>query len=1573
MSIILAVGGMHRSGTSMVTRLLNLAGMYLGPEERLMPPASDNTEGFWEHLDFVELNDEILSRFKGGWDRVPQFPTNWLKNPAIKALQEKARNLLEHFDDQDFWGWKDPRNSLTFDFWKHLIPSLKYLMVIRDPLEVARSLHERNGLSIINGLRLWEEYNAGWLNQTDESYVRVVHFEALLKAPEQQFENILKWVGIDYKTEDIKKAIEGIKQDLRHQKREEIQFDYEENFGSVFELYRRLCKKAEYIPNESTSNSKTETNENLESFINNPGTDRKEPLVSIIIPVFNKLELTHRCLKSILKNTRYLNYEIIFVDNGSTDDTRNYLGKIKAGNVRAVFNEENLGYVGGCNSGAAVAKGDYLLFLNNDTEVQPGWLINMVHLAESRDDAGIVGAKLVYPDGKLQEAGGIIFSDGNGWNYGRGLNPADPRFNFVRKVDYVSGAALMIKRSLWDKIGGFDLRYSPAYYEDTDLCFSVRQEGYQVYYQPASVIIHYEGQTAGTDLASGFKKYQQINHSKFVEKWQAELQKQWEDKPENVPFASQSNVRLRILVVDPLLPMWDKASGSLRLFNYLKLLKNLDTHITFLARLGSTDLKYRQTLQQLGIEVYETDEKALKAGGYVLHKMVHPIPYELIFKERAFDYAIISFWFLAEYYIDVIRKFSPKTRIIVDSVDIHFVRELRQAELMGDRTLKKKAMQKKQRELNIYRKADRVWVVTEQDKMQIANKIRQISIDVVPNIHEPISYAKTFTESKDLLFVGNFAHPPNEDAVKYFVHEIFPKIKMKLPEVKFYIVGTNPTPEIQKLKSDDIIVTGFVPELAPYLLQARVSVSPLRYGAGMKGKIGEALSYGLPVVTTSIGAEGMDLQHEVHALIANDAQSFAEEVVRLYNDRALWQKLSQQGRTLVENRWGPEAVKKKLQAVFQADQAFGFARWPEVSIIMLTFNALEYTKKCVQSIIEHTDIPYEIIFVDNGSKDGTIQYLQELSKQYPHIRVIFNKTNKGFAYGNNQGARKARGKYVLFLNNDVLVSDGWLMDLVNAIQRNPFIGMVGPVTNSISGLQRVERIPYNDEMGFYKFAAQVRQINKNKITPRRRIAGFCMLMPTNVFNELKGFDKSFGTGNFEDDDLCLRLRKRQKMAIMVHEGVFIHHYGSQTFKANHIAYNQSMQEKARIFFRKWPNVDYEELLELKNPLSQVHARYKEEINTLLNQQNIEEAQNLAKEILVENPLDLEGRFYLALTFFYQNKIDWALEQIKIAYEYAPNDPMILNLMGQIFMAEKRFNEAKKAFGHALRIDPEFLDAQRSYAIALIEKEEYANGVERLKQILKTHPNDVLALLYLANLYLEAERPEKADEFAQKVLQIDAENEFALKILQITGKSSTSDFNKKKTQPTNKSNDDVLNEGIQALQKGDAKQAIACFQGTLKDNPQDIEALYGTALALEMLEETDEAKKVLQQILEIKIDFTAAWNDLARIYYRKGKKEKAADLFKKSLDIEENQITVRNQLCEVLLDLQRCDEAVALLKETRRKFPQDLPTLVHLARIMQKTGRENEARQLWSEALEVDPENEAAREALDAMLVAKEQD
>ena len=166
-------------------------------------------------------------------------------------------------------------------------------------------------------------------------------------------------------------------------------------------------------------------------------------------------------------------------------------------------------------------RGQYVVLLNNDTEVTGDWLDALMRVFETRPDAGLVGSKLIYPDGSLQEAGGIVWQDGGAWNYGRGDDASRPAYNYVRETDYCSAASVMLPTELWKALGGFDLRYIPAYCEDSDLAFRVREAGYKVYVQPKSVVVHHEGKSNGTDTAAGIKHYQVLNHRKLVERWGA--------------------------------------------------------------------------------------------------------------------------------------------------------------------------------------------------------------------------------------------------------------------------------------------------------------------------------------------------------------------------------------------------------------------------------------------------------------------------------------------------------------------------------------------------------------------------------------------------------------------------------------------------------------------------------------------------------------------------------------------------------------------------------------------------------------------------------------------------------------------------------------------------------------------------------------------------------------------------------------------------------------------------------------------------------------------------------------------
>lgn len=261
---------------------------------------------------------------------------------------------------------------------------------------------------------------------------------------------------------------------------------------------------------------------------------------SIIIPVFNKVSYTQSCLEQLSTTLpQDFNGEIIVVDDASSDGTLALLEHWADTDrrIKILRNPENVGFITSCNRGAESAQGDVLIFLNNDTLPLSGWLPPLLRILRDKPEAGAVGGKLVYPDGRLQEAGGVVFSDGSGCNFGWSDKAANaPLYNFVREVDYCSGAMLATPRTLFMELGGFDVRFKPAYYEDVDYCFTLREKGYRVYYQPESVIVHFEGASCGTDLNTGVKSHQVVNQHKFIAKWSEALKQHYPAPDQYDPF-----------------------------------------------------------------------------------------------------------------------------------------------------------------------------------------------------------------------------------------------------------------------------------------------------------------------------------------------------------------------------------------------------------------------------------------------------------------------------------------------------------------------------------------------------------------------------------------------------------------------------------------------------------------------------------------------------------------------------------------------------------------------------------------------------------------------------------------------------------------------------------------------------------------------------------------------------------------------------------------------------------------------------------------------------------------------------
>jgi GT2 family glycosyltransferase/glycosyltransferase involved in cell wall biosynthesis len=627
------------------------------------------------------------------------------------------------------------------------------------------------------------------------------------------------------------------------------------------------------------------------------------PDVSIIVPVFNQWEFSAACLRSLAETSNRATFEVIVVDDQSSDETASRLAEIRG--LVTVRNEENLGFIGSCNAGAGLARGRYLVMLNNDTQVLDGWLDALLQTFERYPDTGLAGARLVYPDGRLQEAGGIIFNDGSGWNYGRNDNPDKPEYQFVREVDYCSGACIMLKTEVFRQLNGFDAHYSPAYYEDTDLAFRVRQLGLKVRVQPRATIVHHEGISSGTDIASGIKRYQAHNSRKFLERWRQELAGY--PAPLSGPgdtaglrAARDHRLKGRILVIDAYTPEPDQDSGSVRLTYLLRCMQDLGYGVTFFAENRGHAGAYTTSLQQAGIEV-------------IYHPWLESL--HEFFRERGgdFDFVFVSRHYVAMNFISLIERYCPRARFIFDTVDLHYLRESRLAELENSLPLKRVAAQTRRSELAVIEAADATLVVSSVEKSVLETDAPDARVHVISNIHEVVGSRKPWAERKDIFFVGGYQHPPNVDAAIWFVNSIWPLVRERLPEIEFHLIGSKAPDKVSALHGNGVHFHGFVKSLEPWMDGCRLAVAPLRYGAGVKGKVNMSMSRGQPVVATPMAVEGMFVTSGKEVLVAESEQEFADAIVRLYQDEQLWERLSDGGIENVQQYFSVETARRSLQ------------------------------------------------------------------------------------------------------------------------------------------------------------------------------------------------------------------------------------------------------------------------------------------------------------------------------------------------------------------------------------------------------------------------------------------------------------------------------------------------------------------------------------------------------------------------------------------------------------------------------------------------------------------------------------
>jgi len=1065
--------------------------------------------------------------------------------------------------------------------------------------------------------------------------------------------------------------------------------------------------------------------------------------VSIVIPTFNNLELTRRCLETIRQTAGAINYEIIVVDNASTDATPDYLRQEQtAGRLQTILNEENLGFGKACNQGARVATGKYLVFLNNDTVPQPNWLEEMVTLAESDENIGIVGSKLLFPDGTIQHAGVVISANKLPYHIYRNCPGDLAAANKQKDYQIVTAACMLIIRELFFEVSGFEERYINGC-EDIDLCLKVGQRNKRVVYNPKSVLIHFEGQSEGRQDKMDF------NRRLLLQTWKDKI------KQDDIYFLKQDGMEL---MVEP--------DGSVTFLPSAPKTKQFKTSVIIVTynSVPSISACLDSVLQHtLGAEVIVVDNASTDETHAILSEYKDRVTSILNDENKGFSYAcnqgiraskgeyiillnpdtiVTPMWAdrMIDHFKPGVGAVGPLSNYVaaLQRLDL-YLREPLPAEMeindfndLAEKLYKRNCGKGRETKLLmgfckvLSRKVlDEVGLLDEDlflgnDDLELSWRLRQhgyrllIATDTFVYHEGQMSFksqeASTCDltqESTDRLFakleahygVGNVPTPMELWGIDFFrpkgahfrsakptfaaVYCVYDDTSWLTDSIEsiyytvdtiYFLIGEKPwhgestdnrnTLECIKIFPDptgkihlvhgtwtnetdqrnaglDLLSkAGFTycfvidadeiydpldlqrmkeliishPEIACWHIALDTYWKSYRYRIEPREPF-------KPVVFLKVGAARFTQNRHVgcenHSLIPPEIgichhMSYARSDAEVLKKITTFSHAHEVQTNWFENVWKEWDIKHSLTNLhpthppaYQQAVEQPYSALPPVlkrlysadaqkssdmtssltSIIILSYNQWDQTELCLKSIEMYTPEPHEIIIVDNGSSDGTIEHLRDHIKANKNVRVISNSTNRGFAGGNNQGINLARGEYILLLNNDTVVTEGWLGRMLNIFNCYPKTGIVGPMSNNVNGPQLITNADYKNFGELVDFAARRMKENDGSSFLVYRVVGFCLLVRREVIDNIGGLDEQFLSGNFEDDDFCIRAIL-SGYEIRVAQDVFIHHTGSQTFRGASIDHQEKILHNWELFKKKWKipaerHFDYWELFTTK--------------------------------------------------------------------------------------------------------------------------------------------------------------------------------------------------------------------------------------------------------------------------------------------------------------------------------------------------------------------------------------------------------
>ncbi|MEJ7745965.1 MAG: glycosyltransferase [Luteimonas sp.] len=596
------------------------------------------------------------------------------------------------------------------------------------------------------------------------------------------------------------------------------------------------------------------------------------PRISIIIVARGHPEMTVRCLHSIQRHLPRAAHEILVVEDSSGDTVIGVLAQISGVAHHRI--QSCAGYLQACNAAVPMARGELLFFLDGRTEVAAGWLDAALDVFERFPGCDLVGSMHLFADGRLMQAGALVLADGIVWKFGNGADPELSQFNYIREVDACAPAGICVRTGKFNAVGGFDTRYRTDTFGVADLALRLRKRGSKVYYCPRSRLIH--DAAGATEVPSTELRQARRDQDRFHARWRHVLMRRHYRNGHSL-FRARDHARHKqvVLVMDHTLPQPDRDAGSRAILQTMLQLARMG----FVVKFWPDDQRYDPSLS------HRLDDAGIETviGGHwggQFTDFLKGVGDQL-------DFAVLSRPNFAGPYIAALRQHS-RARLAYFGHDLHFRRMLAQAEVTGDQTERAAAEAMFATELALWNSVDSCIYPSREEADVVADHVGMDKAHAVPLYffeETELASPREPASASMLLFVACFGHPPNEDAAEWLVGSILPKIRLRMPEATLHLVGSLPTARVRGLAGPGVHVTGAVSaqELAAYYRSATVAVTPMRFGGGVKLKVIEAMAGGIPLVTTSVGAQGLPGLEQCVS-VHDDPQAIADAVVALATD-----------------------------------------------------------------------------------------------------------------------------------------------------------------------------------------------------------------------------------------------------------------------------------------------------------------------------------------------------------------------------------------------------------------------------------------------------------------------------------------------------------------------------------------------------------------------------------------------------------------------------------------------------------------------------------------------------------------